>query len=110
MIIDERLSERDFGEFEGMLNTEFDFDAFWSYKQNIQYQKAENIRTFFERVYNFIDDIQLKYKEKKVLLVAHGGISIPIYCYFNGIPNTDKLLNLLLENCDVAKYVYKQKA
>lgn len=110
MIIDERLSERDFGEFEGMLNTEFDFDAFWSYKQNIQYQKAENIRTFFERVYNFLDNIQLKYKEKKVLLVAHGGISIPIYCYFNGIPNTDNLLNLLLENCDVAKYVYKQKA
>lgn len=27
MIIDERISERDFGEFEGMPNTDFDFNA-----------------------------------------------------------------------------------
>lgn len=30
MIIDERVSERDFGEFEGMPNTDFDFNTFWS--------------------------------------------------------------------------------
>ena len=47
ILIEEKLSERDFGEFEGMPNTEFDFEAFWSYKQNIQYKKAENIREFF---------------------------------------------------------------
>ena len=34
--IAEKLSERDFGEFEGMPNTEFDYEAFWSYKQNRQ--------------------------------------------------------------------------
>jgi len=109
MVIDERLSERDFGEFEGMSNTDFDFEAFWSYKENIRYKKAENIRSFFKRVYNFLDDIQLKYKNKKILLVAHGGISIPVYCYFNGIPDKDTLLNLALGNCEVAKYVYKEK-
>ena len=37
MIVDDRLTERDFGEFEGMSNTEFDFNAFWSYNQNIKY-------------------------------------------------------------------------
>jgi len=109
MVIDERLSERDFGEFEGQTNTDFDFEAFWSYKENIRYKKAENIRSFFKRVYNFLDDIQLKYKNKKILLVAHGGISIPVYCYFNGIPDKDTLLNLALGNCEVAKYVYKEK-
>ena len=30
IIIDERVSERDFGEFEGMPNTDFDFNAFIS--------------------------------------------------------------------------------
>ena len=44
IIYDDRIKERDFGEFEGMSNTEFDYEAFWSYKQNLQYQKAENIR------------------------------------------------------------------
>lgn len=109
MVFDERLSERDFGEFEGMSNTEFDYEAFWSYKQNLQYQKAENIREFFKRVYVFLDDMNLKYKDKRILLVAHGGISIPIYCYFNGIPDKDTLLGLALENCEVAKYIKKEK-
>ncbi len=108
ILITEKLSERDFGEFEGMPTTDFDYEAFWSYKQNIQYEKAENIRNFFQRVYGFLNDIYLKYKDKRILLVAHGGISIPVYCYFNGIPDQDTLLDLVIENCEVVKYVYKE--
>lgn len=47
IIIDDRISERDFGEFEGKPTTDFDFNGFWSYKQNEEYDKAENIRDFF---------------------------------------------------------------
>ncbi len=61
MIIDERIQERDFGEFEGMLTTDFDFNAFWSYKQNLKYDKAENIKDFFRRVYDFLDSIKNEY-------------------------------------------------
>ena len=107
IIICNELSERDFGEFEGMSSTEFDFEAFWSYKKNIQYKQAENIKDFFNRVYNFLDSIYEKYKDKRILLVAHGGISIPIYCYFNTIPDKDSLLSLAIDNCEVAKFVYK---
>lgn len=108
ILLDERLSERDFGEFEGMPYTNFDFEAFWIYQQNISYQKAENIRSFFKRVYDFLDELPLKYQNKRILLVAHGGISIPIYCYFNEIPDKDSLLNLTLKNCEMVKYVYKK--
>lgn len=108
MIIDERVSERDFGEFEGMSNTNFDFDAFWSYRQNLKYDKAENIRDFFVRVYNFLDSIKNEYAGKRILIVAHGGISIPIKCYFEGIPNVETLLPLCLKNCEVEKYSYKE--
>ena len=107
-IIDERVSERDFGEFEGMPNTNFDFNAFWSYKQNLKYDKAENIKDFFRRVYNFLDNIKNEYDGKRILIVSHGGISIPVKCYFDGIPNTETLLPLCLENCEVAKYSYKE--
>lgn len=108
MIIDERLSERDFGEFEGMSNTDFDFNAFWSYKQNLKYDKAENIKDFFRRVYKFLDSIKNEYAGKRILIVAHGGISIPVKCYFKGIPNVETLLPLGLENCEIAKYSYKK--
>lgn len=108
MIIDKRVSERDFGEFEGMSNTDFDFNAFWSYRQNLKYDKAENIKEFFKRVYDFLDSIKNEYAGKRILIVSHGGISIPVRCYFEGIPNVDTLLPLCLENCEVVKYSYKE--
>lgn len=106
ILFDERLSERDCGEFEGVFKSDFDTRAFWSYKQNIQYQKAENIRSFFKRVYGSLNEIPLKYKNKRILIVAHGGVSRATYCYFNGIPDKDTLVDLSLKNCEVARYVY----
>lgn len=106
MIIDERISERDFGEFEGMINTEFDFNAFWSYKQNLKYNKAENIRDFFKRIYSFLDSVKNEYVGKRILIVSHGGVSIPVKCYFDGVPDLETLLPLSLKNCEVAKYSY----
>ena len=108
IIYDEDVIERDFGEFEGINKKEFDFEGYWSYKQNNKYEKAENIKDFFERVYSFLDKIKEEYKDKRVLIVAHGGISIPVNCYFNGIPEDDNLLKLVLGNCEVAKYQYKK--
>lgn len=107
IIYDKDIIERDFGEFEGMNKTDFDFAGYWSYKQNYEYEKAENIKNFFERVYKFLDRIKVQYTDKKVLIVAHGGISIPVNCYFNGIPEDNNLLKLVLGNCEVAKYEYK---
>lgn len=109
IIIDDRISERDFGEFEGKSTTDFDFNGFWSYKQNQEYETAENIKDFFDRVYNFLDDIKTKYNGKRILIVSHGGISIPVKCYFNGIPDIDILLPLCIDNCEVAKFNYIER-
>ena len=107
IIYDENIVEREFGEFEGMKKEEFDFKRYWSYKQDYQYEKAENIREFFERVYKFLNRLKKEYSDKSILIVTHGGISIPVNCYFNGIPEDDNLLKLALKNCQVAKYEYK---
>lgn len=106
IIYDEGIIERNFGEFEGINKKEFDFVGFWSYRQNKKYKKAENIKDFFNRVYGFLDKIKTEYANKRILIVAHGGISIPVNCYFNGIPEDDNLLKLVLENCETAKYKY----
>lgn len=65
---------------------------------------VENIRDFRERIYQTLDDIIAKYPNKNILLVTHGGVSIPVYCYFNGIPNQDDLGEFLLKNGEVAQY------
>lgn len=108
ILINERISERDFGEFEGMSNTDFDYHAFWSYKQNLKYDQAENIKDFFKRVYAFLDAIKKEYVGKTVLIVAHGGVSIPTKCYFEGIPDMETLLPLCIGNCEVARFFSKR--
>ena len=52
------LRERDFGEFEGkQKNIDYDWIEFWNWELNKHYEKAENVRDFFERVSNLIDMI-----------------------------------------------------
>lgn len=106
IIYDDRLIERDFGEFEGMQTKDFDFDGYWDYYKNENYNQAENIQNFFERIYNFLNDIIVKYQDMNVLIVAHGGVSIPVNCYFNQVIPKGSLVEagLVLGNCQVASY------
>lgn len=104
ILYDERISERDFGEFEGKKTSEFDYVGFWSYKSNYSYERAENISAFFKRIYAFLDDIIKQYGDKNILIVGHGGVSIPINCYHNGIPESDDLLSLVIHNCEVVEF------
>ena len=101
-----RIIERNFGEFEGLETKNFDFDGFWNYYENNYYESAENIQDFFKRVYNFLDDIIDKYPDKKILIVAHGGISIPVACYFNKKIPKGSLVDagMVLGNCQVVSY------
>lgn len=63
-------------------------------------------KIFFNRIYDFLDDICVKYADKNVLIVAHGGVSIPFNCYFaKNIPNGSLVeAGLVLGNCQVASY------
>lgn len=103
---DERIIERDFGEFDGFRKEEFPYFDFWDYGLNKHYTDAENIRDFFDRVYGFLEEVKLKHKKKNILLVTHGGVSMPIDCYFKGhIPKGHLSgTGLALQNCQVRKY------
>ena len=61
----------------------------------------------FGRVYHFLDEITEKYKNKKILLVTHGGTSVPIKCYFMHYPLEnleDRSVINGLKNCEVIKF------
>lgn len=61
----EKLQERNFGEFEGSKkNIDYDWVEFWDWERNKQYEEAENVRTFFERVSNAMEEIKKIMKEK----------------------------------------------
>lgn len=104
VIFEERIIERDCGEFTGNSFDSLDRDLYWNYLDETKYKEAENIKDFFKRIYDYLDYIKIKYADKRVLLVTHGGVTKAITCYFNGIPEDGNLRHIGLDNCEVKKF------
>ena len=104
IVYDERLRKRNYGEFEGVSKTSFNYNDFWTYNKNIKYIKAENVQVFFNRIYNFLDDLKLKYSEKNILIVCHADIMKAIECYANGMMSDDAIGPYPPDNASVLEY------
>ncbi len=104
---DNRVIERSFGELEGCQINAVDFNSFWDYYKNIGYKNVETMHELFERIYDFLKDIKNQYEDKDILIVSHGGVGMPIDCFFsNNIPKGSLIeAGLQLKNCEVKEYV-----
>ena len=102
MIIDNRLEERNPGSLSGQSLDVTNREEYWNYNTTIKYGTSENIKSFFDRAYNFLDELKTKDYEN-VLIVAHSGVSKAFNGYFEGIKD-GKFLNRGLKNCEIKKY------
>ena len=105
-IYDSRLEERGLGLLEGKPYTS-DNDLLWDIKENTDIYNAERMQDFKNRVFNFLDEINEKYKGLNILLVTHGGVSALINCYYNNSLYDGSISNKFLKNCEYAKYGFK---
>lgn len=104
IIYDDRIRERNPGDLSGKPLEVTNREEYWNYYTTIQYGTSENIKLFFERVHNFLEELKTKNYDK-VLIVAHSGVSKAFYGYFNGIPEDGRFLNLGLKNCEIKEYI-----
>lgn len=115
IIEDNRLMERNFGKSEGLTKDDRrklkeinpEVNDVWNYNKNIDFNGMETMQDFCNRIYKFLDEIINKYRDKNILIVTHGGVSVPIKCYFMKYP----LENLCdrdavkgLKNCEITKF------
>lgn len=105
IIYDDRIMERDMGDLQGKgyLNPS-DNARLWDINANYSDNNVESMERFKERVYGFIEDILIKYDDKDILLVTHGGVSALIKCYFNGTLNEGPISDKFLKNSELAIY------
>lgn len=99
---DDRIGERSCGNLSGKPLKVTNRDEYWNYNTTIKYGTSENIKLFFDRVYNFLDELKTKDYER-VLIVAHSGVSKAFNGYFEGIKD-GKFLNRGLKNCEIKEY------
>jgi probable phosphoglycerate mutase len=106
IIKDDRIKEEFYGSWEGAARSG---PAYLKQRQNfvIRYPGGENYLDVAARVYPFLDEIKAKYRDKNVLVIAHGGISRVINSYFYDMSN-DEFVNFVIGNCEIKKYEFKR--
>ena len=92
--IDQRIIERDFGEFEGLTKEEFDYLDFCNANSKNKYN-AESVKSIRDRVFDFLDSIK-NYKDENILIVSHGGVGCIFLSYFDGEPKDGNYINFLV--------------
>ena len=102
ILINDKLKERDPGDLSGKPLTVTNRDEYWNYNTTIRYGTSENIRDFFKRIYNFLEDLK-KEDYESVLIVAHSGVSKAFNGYFEGIKD-GMFLDRGLRNCEIKEY------
>lgn len=102
ILINDKLKERDPGDLSGKPLTVTNRDEYWNYNTTIRYGTSENIREFFKRIYNFLEDLK-KEDYMSVLIVAHSGVSKAFNGYFEGIKD-GMFLDRGLKNCEIKEY------
>lgn len=99
IIVDERLRERNFGDLEGNSIELSRVKTMWDPLVNYKPNNGESFLDVEKRINEFLDELKANVSSKTILIVAHGGISIPFQNYFNKI-KTNKIIN----NCEVLHY------
>ena len=105
---DERVIERDFGEFEGLTRAEFDFIAFWNDNSKQKFIFAESIKDVEKRVFELLEELK-KNPSQNVLIVSHGGVGCILMSYFKGIPVDGNYLSFEIPNGKPITFDFEKK-
>ncbi|MGN0973791.1 MAG: histidine phosphatase family protein [Bacilli bacterium] len=102
IIFDDRLKERYFGTLIGKTLTDINREGYWDYYNEYKYEDCEDIKSFLNRVNNFIEELKQQ-KYENVLVVTHKGVGRAFKVYFNGVGN-GKLFNIGIKNCEMLEF------
>ena len=109
IIYEKALEERGFGDFEGKSREEIknmigNWEKLHDYKINSNEGNVEPIQDLCNRVWNFLDEIKSKEKEKDILIVTHAGVCRAINAYFNGAYEGSSISIANMGNCEIREF------
>ncbi len=102
VVVDERLTEQDYGSFEGVSGKDAGFLAN-KRKFACRYPGGESMMMVAARVYPLLDEIRTAYRDQNVLLICHGGVCRVIHTYFEDVTN-EEFFHWNIENATLKEY------
>lgn len=104
MITDKHFIERDVGELTLKSVDSKDSKEYWKYTDS-KYKGLETISEIQKRVFEGLDNIKNKYKDKNVLIVTHAAVTRMIKIYFENLPINEEIYKIKSqENCEIKEY------
>ena len=85
---DDRIRERSFGQKEGKPMVREEFNRWWVPGTPGEHN-MEPADVFYARVFACLNELRHRYENESVLMVAHGGVSIAVQCYYKGFPESE---------------------
>lgn len=96
----ERLRERNFGDLEGKLFKEVDWDGFWALPTEETQYGAESLGDFTRRIARFIVSLESRADTDNILVVSHIGVMNRL----NYLQNPDTFAFVKYPNADVVEF------
>ena len=105
IVQDDRLKERSFGDYEGLLRTQIDITPLFGWNPDSRPPNGETSGEMANRVFSFIDDAAKKYSDKTILIVTHSQILRAFHWYFYGFQKAGEAAKMQIKNCEL--YVFE---
>ena len=102
VIVDERLIETNFGDFEGVPRYCEEYQA----AKRDHFKRYPNGESYFDmayRIYDFLFMLKREYADKRILVVSHGGVCRIICNYFNDMEN-EEFVSHAFPNCGIEQF------
>lgn len=104
IFFDDRIVERDFGDYQGLTKDECDLDLLWKSDNCQELKNAETLSEMEERVYEFLDEVIAQYPTENILIVSHGGVGVIVSSYYLGKPKDGNYMKYLSDNGQVLTF------
>ena len=99
MIPDNRLVERDMGNFEGVDASLYQSESYWDYSLNLSLENIEPIQNIFHRCQDFLDYIMEKYDDHSTILIVTHGAPFRVIHHILKKTNLNSSLLFDVKNC-----------
>ena len=104
-ITEPRIIEMAYGEYEGISRSE---ECYLTQRRKFvhRYPNGESYLDVGQRVYNLLDEIKARFRDKNVMLVCHGGVARLVRTYFKDDIENDDFFDTILGNGKPAKFEF----
>lgn len=102
--VDNRLEERELGEYEGKPSRLYNSEYYWNLKINSSENGVEAPKELLNRISLFYNDLLNKHNDEVILIVSHGAIVRGLNFVINGYDDDTKIYEFDVPNCCVFEY------